>query len=167
MIGRWISFFVLVSGVALHAQTKHTSLPVVKPIHVRDLKELVKRDSGKIVFVNAWATWCKPCKEEMPQLVRLRKKYAQQLSLILVSADDSEIVDTKVRPTLKSLGVDFPSFIINERTDEAFINGMDSTWNGALPTTFIYDRSGKLDTMTTGGRTYQQFEALLNKCLKQ
>lgn len=164
MVLRWVLLLAL--GVHFQAQTNRIVLPDVKPVRVSELKERIMRDSGKVVLVNVWATWCKPCKEEMPQLVRLRKNVSRnEFSLILVSADDSELVDTKVRPALKSLGVDFPSYIINERSDEAFMNGMDSTWNGALPTTFVYDRKGKLSKIMTGERTYKQFEETVGKLL--
>ena len=158
----------LLPAVLFAGQTTRRALPDVVPVRVTALKEMVKRDSGKVVLVNVWVTWCKPCKEELPRLARLRKDFSEkELSLILVSADDSEIVDSKVRPSLKTLGVDFPTFVIHEKSDEAFMSGMDSTWNGALPTTFVYARNGKISEIMTGERRYDQFVTTVSKLLKR
>jgi len=168
MLFRPILLVVLALGFQQPAQRRHVVLPGVTPLRVGGLKEIVHRDSGNVVFVNVWATWCKPCKEEMPNLVRLRKEFLdKRFSLILVSADDSELVDTKVRPALQSLGVDFPSYIINEKSDDAFIGGMDSSWNGALPTTFVYGRNGILTKIMTGEKSYSQFDTTLRALLLQ
>ncbi|MBI1802948.1 MAG: TlpA family protein disulfide reductase [Ignavibacteriae bacterium] len=167
---RWFLFgSLIVLGTTFgEAQTKLRGLPPVTPIHIAELKEMIRHDSGNVVFVNVWATWCKPCREEMPQVVRLRKNFLNKgFSLILVSVDDSDIVGTQVRPALQKLGVNFPSYIINEKSDEAFITGMDSSWNGALPTTFVYDRHGALSNILTGERTYKQFEEAIRKFLRE
>jgi len=130
--------------------------------------ELVRRDSGRVVLVNVWATWCKPCKEEMPNLIKLRTDLRRKnFTLILISADDIEIADSVVRPAMKSLGADFPSYILNENEDE-FMTAMNPGWKGAfaLPTSFLYDTQGKLADMMVGGKTYKQFSIAVKKLLK-
>ena len=136
--------------------------PGVRPVNevtVAELKNIVASSAGAVVLVNAWATWCKPCKEEMPALLRLNQKYGgKSFRLILVSADDIDDLDSVVKPMLTRLGVDFPTYIVHDTSDEAFITGMDPDWSGALPTSFVYDRQGKLVSRITGERTYAQFE---------
>ncbi|HMD13150.1 MAG TPA: TlpA disulfide reductase family protein, partial [Bacteroidota bacterium] len=150
-----IVLFCLSSGFITAAQGSlpEDSLTVV-PVNVAGLHDLIQKDSGNVVLVNVWATWCKWCKEEMPGILELKKKFeGKGFRVILVSADDIDILESEVKPTLTKLGVHFPSFIINEPTDEAFMNGMNPDWNGALPTSFIYDRSVKLAETMVGDKT--------------
>jgi thiol-disulfide isomerase/thioredoxin len=156
----------LVAGQSL-SQSKKAALPEVKPINSTSLREVVNAQKGKVVLVNAWATWCKPCKEEIPDLLRLKAKYAGKgFELVFISADDADELETSVRPTLQKLGVNFLTYINRDSSDEAFINGMSAKWNGALPTSFLYDRKGNLNEMLVGGRKYRQFEEVVVQLLK-
>ena len=154
----WLVSFVIVFTVA-DAQSKRTKLPSVDTVSNAQIHQMVKRDSGKVTLVNVWATWCDPCKKEIPSLLKLRKKFsAKGFDLIFVSADDVELAQTKVRKTLGNLGVDFQTYIKQDSTDETFIMDMSPDWNGALPTSFLYDKEGKLKDIMIGKRTYEQFQ---------
>ena len=147
-------------------QSKRGRLPPVTAIDHRRLMEMVKQDSGNVHVVNVWATWCDPCRKEIPALLKLRKELAQRgFGLIFVSADDPDNVDLEVRPTLERLGVDFPSYVVEDSTDEAFMSGMNPDWSGALPTSFIYDKHGRLVNMIVGGKTYRQFSDAITPLL--
>ncbi|HUL43276.1 MAG TPA: TlpA disulfide reductase family protein [Bacteroidota bacterium] len=139
---------------------------MVKPVSVAELKSIIHADSGHVVLVNVWATWCKWCKEEMPDILKLRSKLEKKgFRLILVSADDLDILDHDVKPTLRKLGVRFSSFIVNEPKEDEFINGMSPDWNGALPTSFIYNRNGVLSETLVGEKSIGEFEKAVNKYL--
>ena len=142
------------------------SLSSVKPVSVAELKSIIHADSGHVVLVNVWATWCKWCKEEMPDILKLRNRLEKRgFRLILVSADDIDKLEKAVKPTLKKLGVHFPSYIVHEPSDEAFINGMSADWNGALPTSFIYGKDGVLAETLVGEKSISEFEQKLEKYL--
>src|SRR5271156_5994613 len=122
---------------------KHVSVEDehVTPVTSADVQRLIHEPGAKAVLVNMWATWCWPCQEEFPGLVRVAEKYSGQgLRTILVSADDTDQV-AAVKAFLAKEGVDFPAYIKAEK-DQAFIDGMDKQWTGALPTMFIFDGSG-------------------------
>ena len=140
----------------------------VAPVTVVELTDIIKKDSGNVVLVNVWATWCKWCKEEMPGILELKKKFEKKgFRLILVSADDIDVLESDVKPTVIKMGIDFSTYIIHEPTDEAFISGMNPDWSGALPTSFIYDRSGTLSETMVGEKTIKEFEKVLQKYLKK
>jgi thiol-disulfide isomerase/thioredoxin len=152
----------------LEAQEKSSVLPSVQPVSFAEFQKVLAEHRGNVVVVNTWASWCAPCKKEMPELVKLGNAYAgKSVVLVLLSADDSEVVHSKVRPTLAELGVDFPTYLMNDSSDAAFINGLHPKWSGALPTTFVYDRNGVLADMLIGRRTYEQFEASVKKALSR
>ena len=150
-------------------QERHDTLPEVKKLKYAELQEIIHRDSSNVVFVNAWATWCKPCREEIPALVRLKKKFQKKnFRLILLSADDLDILDKEVRPALKKLGVDFSTYIMDEK-QETFMSAMNPDWNGALalPTTYVHDKDGKLVDMMVGGKEYEEFRDVVTKLMSK
>ena len=158
-------FLLCLLGLA-PASPGGTALPPVDTVTASGLREAIRADSGHVVLVNVWATWCKWCKDEMPGLLALRRRHeAEGLRLILVSADD-EGSGADVAPTLGALGVDFRSYIIRDTSDDAFINAMDKRWSGALPASFIFDGSGKMAVMIIGERTPEELEAKLAPYLK-
>jgi len=129
----------------------------VTPVTAADVQKAIHDPEAKAVLVNVWATWCGPCREEFPGLVRVAEKYnGQGLKTILVSADDTDQV-AAVKKFLADEGVDFPAYIKDEK-DQPFIDGLDKQWSGALPATFIYDATGKLHDFWEGGVTFNVFE---------
>jgi cytochrome c biogenesis protein CcmG/thiol:disulfide interchange protein DsbE len=91
---------------------------------------------GQVVVVNFWATWCGPCRVEMPWFVELHERYRDRgLTMIGVSLDDDGW--TSVRPFAEAQAVTYPLAIGDDRVARAY--GV-----GALPTTFIVDRFGRI-----------------------
>lgn len=136
----------------------------VAPVTAADIRRAVRESGAKAVLVNMWATWCGPCREEFPGLVRVARKYqGQGLKVMLVSADD-EADMTAVKKFLAEEGVDFPAYIKAEK-DQPFIDGLDKQWTGALPATFLYDGSGTLRDFWEGEVTFNAFELKVVKVL--
>lgn len=132
--------------------------PPLAPATARQVLDAVKAAKAKVVVVNVWATWCIPCREEMPDLVKLRRDYKDRgVALLLVSGDFSTERDAAAT-FLGEQGVDFPTYI-KTGDDMAFINAFDPKWSGALPATFIFDGQGTLRHALLGKSSYAQFEA--------
>lgn len=120
------------------------------------VKEMHK---GKVLLINFWATWCKPCVKEFPELVKLYANYKDKgFELVFISVDVPEDVDTKVVPFLKKEGVDFVSYYNKFDKPEELINYIDKNWEGAIPSTYIYDKEGKITANILGSRSYEEFE---------
>lgn len=124
------------------------TLALVPADSARVLEE-VRRPGAEAVLVNVWATWCTPCREEMPDLVRIHREWkGRGFRLVLVSGDFEED-EAAAREFLASVGVDFPTYLKNE-SDMAFIDALDARWSGALPATFLYDGRGNLKEFWEG-----------------
>ncbi|MFI5252970.1 MAG: TlpA disulfide reductase family protein [Bacteroidota bacterium] len=135
-------------------------------ISASQLMAKVRQDTGKVVMLNVWATWCDACREEMPGIVKLRKNHLKDnFELILFSADDLD--EKKVIPTLRKLGVDFPSYIKSDSSDEEFIASLHPGWSGALPTTFLFDKHGNFNEIIVGERTFEQYEKRVKRLLSE
>ena len=132
--------------------------PPPTPATAAQVLDAVKAAKQKVVVVNVWATWCIPCREELPDLLKLRRDYKDRgVELLLVSGDFSSERE-QAAAFLSEQGVDFPTYI-KTGDDMAFINAFDPKWSGALPATFIYDGQGKLRHALLGKSSYAQFEA--------
>jgi len=107
---------------------------------------------GKVVVVNFWATWCPPCRKEMPDLDALYKKFKSQGLIVLAISDEQ---DVKVRSFLKQRPVRYPVLIdTDRRVNELYrVEG--------IPKTYIYGRDGKLVAESIDMRTRGQFLEML------
>jgi thiol-disulfide isomerase/thioredoxin len=117
---------------------------------------------GKVVVVNFWATWCAPCREEIPILVKLQAKYRDRgLQLVGIAIDQPD----KVRPYATEMGMDFPILIGNlEAVDLTKVLGNRA---GVLPFTVVLGRDGKIASREVGAVTEAKIEALLSALLAQ
>ncbi len=112
----------------------------------------LKEQRGKVVVVNFWATWCPPCRKEMPDLETLYKQFKDQGLVILAISDEDA---GKVGPFIAEQKVTYPILLDpGRKVNELFqIEG--------IPKTFVYDRSGKLVAQSIDMRTRGQFLEML------
>jgi thiol-disulfide isomerase/thioredoxin len=125
------------------------SLPDGKEVRLSSLR-------GKAVVVNFWATWCEPCKIEMPSLVDLQKKYGSQgLQIVGVVMDDAE--DKEISGFAHKMGVNYMVLRGTEKVGDLY-GGIDR-----LPMTYYLDRSGKVVDETLG----MAGEAIIEDAIKR
>jgi cytochrome c biogenesis protein CcmG/thiol:disulfide interchange protein DsbE len=106
---------------------------------------------GKVVLLDFWATWCDPCRLEIPWFIALQRKDKDRgFEVLGVSMDDEgwEVV----KPFMKSVGMNYRVLIGNDQTTERY-GGVD-----ALPTTFLIDRQGKIAAVHIGLASRKDFE---------
>ncbi len=163
---------VLVSPVGALCSASDTSQvgPAARivPVDAGELKKLREEARGKVLLVNFWATWCAPCVEEFPDLIKLRGEYGPRgLAVLFVSIDRASEAGTTVAQFLQKHGVTFRTYIKKAGGDEDFINAMSRNWSGALPATFIYDKTGKLAHLLSGEQSLQSLSRYVQPLLGQ
>jgi thiol-disulfide isomerase/thioredoxin len=122
-------------------------------------KEALSENKGNVLVVNVWATWCVPCVEEMPDLIKLADYYENKnVKIISISIDYHEEIESKILPFIKKYNLNFPVFVNNFENDEAFINFFNTEWSGAIPATFIYDKNGIQNEFLLGRQTLNDFK---------
>lgn len=138
--------------------------PELVPIAPEQIRDALSARRGKVVLLNVWASWCLPCKEEFPDLMRVYRELAPRgLELVLVSADFAEQQDA-ARRFLGSQGVDFPTYL-RTGSDEALIDAVDPAWTGALPATLVLGRDGQKKAFWQGTAAYEQFKQAVEPLL--
>ena len=109
---------------------------------------------GKVVLVNFWATWCPPCRKEMPDLETLYQRFASQ-GLVVLGISDEEA--NKVEPFIRERKFSFPVLLDpGRKVHEMFVVE-------GIPKSFVYDREGKLAAQSIDMRTQKQFLEMLGK----
>ena len=116
-----------------------------KSWHLQDLR-------GKVVLVNFWATWCPPCRKEMPDLQALYDKFKDQ-GLVVLAISDEEAA--KVAPFIAERKIGYPVLLDpGRKVNESFVVE-------GIPKSFVYDRNGKMVAQSIDMRTKNQFLGML------
>jgi thiol-disulfide isomerase/thioredoxin len=121
---------------------KLTSGQTVVQIDVEGLKKLLK-PKGRPLLINFWATWCPPCTEEFPDLVKLDQEYRGRVDFITVSLDDLADIKTDVPKFLDDMRSQMPAYLLHTPKESAAIALVSRDWAGNLPMTVLYDADGK------------------------
>jgi thiol-disulfide isomerase/thioredoxin len=127
--------------------------PKVTQIDATGLKNLLK-PNGKLLLINFWATWCAPCREEFPDLVKIGTDYKGKIDLITVSLDELSEINGQVPKFLAQMKSESPAYLLKTPDEGAAIELVSKDWQGALPFTIlfnaqgemIYSRQGKFET---------------------
>ena len=107
---------------------------------------------GKVVLVNFWATWCPPCRKEMPDLQSLYSRFQEQGFVVLAISDEKA---AKVTPFITERAITYPVLLDPGRK----VNGLFQI--EGIPKSFVYDRNGKLVAQSIDMRTQKQFLEML------
>ena len=106
---------------------------------------------GKVILLNFWATWCGPCRVEIPYLIELQRQYADDLVVLGVSIDDTA---EKLKPYATEMKVNYPLLVGNGR--QYFQDAYGPFWG--IPVTVFVDRDGLIHKKHSGIASKEQFE---------
>lgn len=110
-------------------------------VRLRDLR-------GKVVFINFWATWCLPCKIEMPGINKLRKSFADNPDILFLTVDvENDLLDSVAY--MKKKRFDLPVYVVKNGLPQGFLPN-------AIPVTIIIDKKGKVVAKEVGAMNYSK-----------
>ena len=132
---------------------------VVKKIKLAELNTLLESSKGKVVILDLWATWCPPCRKEIPGFINLYKKYKDKgLEIIGVAFDENG--QEVVPPFMKTMGINY----------QVYLDGGDIARKydlQAYPTTIVYGKDVKAASKHVGYVSEKEFEDELSNLLKK
>lgn len=153
-------FFIILSIGCSQADKKPLQRKVV---NYDELQHIVSDEADKLLVVNFWATWCKPCVEELPHFMEVNEQLASvdSYKMILVSLDKADMLED-VYQVAKKLNLNTDIYILsdNKRMNE-WIPAIDSQWSGAIPAT-VFFKNGKKVYFTEGQLTKDELISQIN-----
>lgn len=166
-----LSFFVVFLMALIPQQewyeSKASPAPedtLLKDVTAEKFQDVVDSYKGeKAVLINIWATWCAPCIEEFPHIVKLQREYPDELRVIFVSADFPESRDKAVE-FLQDQNVDWTTYFKRGK-DQPFIEAVSDSWSGALPFTKILSENGTVVASWEQAAEYEKFERNIKKAI--
>lgn len=141
---------------------------VVTPVDTEALKTLLTQQRERPLLVNFWATFCDPCRDEFPDLVKIDKDFRPQaLDFVTVSLDDMSDINTTVPEFLVSMKATMPAYLLNASDPEPAINLVDQRWQGDLPATFLYNEKGEVVYKHIGRVNAAELRTEIEKLVKK
>ncbi len=168
MLKSFLTALVLLSGLAFFVEPEFNDKEkpdgtIVQLLDREGLQKIISERNGKPLLINFWATWCVPCREEFPDLVKFHSDFKDRVDVIAISVDYPKEIETKIKPFLIKLNPGFNTYVYSERDQEALINMINKDWSGALPATFVYNTEGKQVSFHNGKLSHQELkESILN-----
>ena len=167
---------VLLASFAVPAQRRSrtarraklaTAKVSVEAINTDALKLLLAKPKDKPLLVSFWATWCDPCRDEFPDLVKIDKEYRpQSLDFVTVSLDELSEIKTSVPAFLATMKATMPAYLLDARDPEPAINAVDPRWQGDLPATFLYNAKGEVIYKHIGRVNTVELREAIEKLIK-
>ena len=129
--------------IAAPARSQAGASAPITQIDLEGLKALLKPGS-KPRLINFWATWCDPCREEFPELVKLDGAYKGKIDFYTVSLDDVEDISTAVPKFLTQMKATMPAYLLHVQDEDAAIATVSKDWQGNLPFKILLKPSGEI-----------------------
>ena len=130
----FLLFVILFSVKQLPAQESHIPM-----LSFQQFEKYLNQKSDTIYVINFWATWCGPCRSELPAFERIHLDHARdKVKVLLVSLDFPKELDNTLRPYLKSNRITASVVLLNDPDSNAWIDKVSPEWTGAIPATLIY-----------------------------
>ena len=171
-----VGLIVLLASFAVPAQRKSRTARRAKPapakvsveaINTDALKVLIAKPKDKPLLVSFWATWCDPCRDEFPDLVKIDKDYRpQSLDFVTISLDEVADIKTSVPAFLSQMKATMPAYLLDVKDPEPAINAVDPRWQGDLPATFLYNANGEIIYKHVGRVNTVELREAIEKLIK-
>jgi thiol-disulfide isomerase/thioredoxin len=146
----------------------HAEVPEqLTPLDASGLRAELNELDGRVILVNFWATWCRPCLEEIPTLVKLEAElHDQGFSLVAVSLDEPDSDDVYIKNFMDQRFPGFSSYRSLERYKDNMVSVIDPAWNEILPTTYLLARDGSVARRIQGALSHEEFTREILKLLE-
>lgn len=160
MIKRLLFFFAF-TAVTLVANSQ--SIPRWK---IEDVVKSYTKNNDTVYVVNFWATFCKPCIAEIPDFIKIVKKYEKQkVKLLLVSLDLPSFYPAKIAAFAKKNNYNTNIVWLNETNADHFCPMIDTKWSGSIPSTIVVNNKTGYRRFVEGEMSAADFEGMIKAAL--
>ncbi|MBE0639985.1 MAG: TlpA family protein disulfide reductase [Bacteroidales bacterium] len=118
------------------------SFSQIPVMNFSQLEPLLHKSNDTTYVINFWATWCKPCVDELPAFEELNRKYSNKpVKVLLVSMDFVRNLESRVIPFIADNNLKSDIILLNDPKSHQWIDKVSPEWSGSIPATLIYNRS--------------------------
>ena len=153
--------------LASDSRASGSSARIAGELDAAGFRDLLVRQKGSVVLVNFWATWCVPCREEYPDLVRLQRELAPRGFRVVGVSTDFGSQRGAVDRFLEAMKPGFPNYWKKSGNEQAFIESVDRDWGGELPFSVLYARDGTRVKSLSGKHSYADYRREILDALKE
>ncbi len=152
-LARFFLVWIIIAGLAVTV-----SAAPLRTMTGTQLADILRENSGKIILINFFASWCPPCRVEIPDLIELRRSYPED-KLIIIGISVDEDMDS-IKAFIKKTGFNYPVYITDFRLPTVYaVSG--------IPHNVLYLPSGKIAYSEGGILTRESLEAFFKSILKE
>lgn len=136
--------FILLAAISWLASCSEPEKKRVPQVTFSELESLLNKDNDSVYVINFWATWCKPCIEELPEFEKLSREYRnRKVKVVLVSLDFPSRYEEQLLPFIKENNIQSKVLHLTDVNANSWIDRIDPSWSGAIPATLIYRGSDR------------------------
>ena len=139
-----------------------TNLPV---FDFAQYEKRVLQQNDTLYVVNFWATWCKPCVEELPFFEKAKQSFLQKSVKFILVSQDAETRSSYAADFLKKNNYTSESFILSAGNPNVWIDKIDTSWSGLIPMTVFYKAGKKVYFHESDYATYEELEKIIHSKL--
>lgn len=145
----WLLFPLVVSAQKVNLLT------------VDQLEQRLVSGKDTVYIINFWATWCAPCIEELPYFERFSTAKKQEpVKVLLISLDFKSKLESAVKPFVKKMNLLNEVYLLNEKSQQTYIDRIHKSWSGAIPATLVINPKRQLRKLVEKELTYQELLTL-------
>ncbi|WP_026898102.1 TlpA family protein disulfide reductase [Daejeonella oryzae] len=151
-----MKFFIL-TCLLITSVSAISNAQKVNFLTVEQLESRFNKGNDTVYVVNFWATWCAPCIAEIPNFEKLQSTYQNQpLKVLMVSVDFKSKLENAVKPFVRKRNLQNEIFLLNEKSQQEYIDKISKNWSGALPATLIVNRNKNIRRLYEKEFTYAE-----------
>jgi len=158
-----VIFIIQLFTATLFAQQPALKVPAM---NFDQFEPYLHKQTDTLYLINFWATWCSPCREELPFIEAVREKYGpQKFKVILVSLDFPNQLESRLKPFIVKNKLKSEVILLDDPNQNRWIDKVDPKWSGDIPFTLIYKKNIR-DTYSQSF-TYNQLDSIIHLKINQ
>jgi thiol-disulfide isomerase/thioredoxin len=152
------NILILIFGFYMSVFQAFSQSEKVRVIRFEDLRKEINRVTDTTLVVHFWATWCKPCVEELPNYEKLSQEYAKKrIRFLMVSMDFPKDLKDKVEPFIAKNNINSEVVLLDEPDYNAWIDEIDKDWSGTIPATLMVNLTMRKRVFFEGQANMEKF----------
>ncbi|MBN2519137.1 MAG: TlpA family protein disulfide reductase [Bacteroidales bacterium] len=135
----------------------------IPTVNFNRVENIINKQNDTTYLVNFWATWCIPCRTEIPYIEQINEKYTKEkFRVVLISLDFPSKKEALLIPYVNE-NIRSEVWLLDERDPNSWIDKVDKSWTGAIPATIIFNRNIKL--FYEKSFDFEELDSIINNCI--